>query len=79
MNMMGQTISKNTVHINIPIKCETQQKSVTLSFTGTNFLIMINFFIFINPQKLSVIHIFLNENETFRHNCLLKVTNLVKF
>ena len=30
-------------------------------------------------KNYSVIHVILNENESFWHNCLLKVRNLVKF
>ena len=61
---------------------KTQQKSVTFSFISTNFPThdkVKTLCIVIICKNYSVIHVILNENESFWHNCLLKVRNLVKF
>ena len=53
VNMKGWTIFQNTVQEPpISIKFKRQQKSVTVSFTGTKFLIMINYLYLLNPQEL---------------------------
>ena len=45
-------ISKHCLEPPISIKFKTQQKSVTVSFIGTKFLIMINYLYLLNPQEL---------------------------
>ena len=53
MNIKGPTRFPNTVQESvISINSKTQQKSVTVLFTGTNSLIMINCLYCQNPQEL---------------------------
>ena len=80
MNIKGWTVFQNTVQkpfISINFKTSTEiQHSLVHWYKAPNH----DELLYLQIRKnYSLIHIILNENESYQHKCWLKVTNLVKF